>query len=671
MKQTNKWILGFVLMMVVLLTRCTTSAPTPTPLPSPTATATTTPTATLSPTPTPTPTLTPTPTQTPTPTPLSPEALFERYAKSLAFVDTPLGKGTGVLVQDHYVLTNAHVVLPFEHVRLTFPDKEEFTNVPVAHLDTLADLALLGPITTTLPSIALEEQRELPVGTEVYLLGYPGEVETFPKPTITRGLISRYRRWDALGFTFIQTDATVAGGQSGGILLTPQGDVLGISGYAFADRQYGLVLTTKDVLPRIQLMLHDEIPETASWVWTSHLKGRTTQNVTLRHRWAKVGFVIHAPQGTHVNLTFKEGLLSAHAEYAVCDAAGMYLRAGEPVIDGARDEFSLERPGPYYLALMGRGSRTNIAVESNVPLVRHPESSEDPLLQVGEERYGVLDYPNDVDVYRLVLAKGETVNIHVSALMIDPTLVVDLLDKPLPNESLLIDMDSGKGLFGTDAELTFTAPKRGTYALIVTDLSGSIGGYDIQVRPPYEGAPTPVIIQPTPTPLPSSIGPVRVYTSKTAPYVHIRYPANWSSELPTRIARNFCQVPGVTFCLTDPYHIAVLIVVEDDLGAYGLSDISTEEYAALWKQAFGDKFKIVREETGKTAQGLDAHVLEATLMDDLLRIYKLFLVKDGKGVTITFAVFKPDESMPQEVKRFVQNSLPKIIDYVFTSLRVE
>ena len=68
---------------------------------------------------------------------------------------------------------------------------------------------------------------------------------------------------------------------------------------------------------------------------------------------------------------------------------------------------------------------------------------------------GYSDYPGDIDYYLINLAAGDTITVLASAVLMDPEIIIDLPDNAL--DSLASDADSGGGLFGTDAELTFTA----------------------------------------------------------------------------------------------------------------------------------------------------------------------------------------------------------------------
>ena len=65
----------------------------------------------------------------------------------------------------------------------------------------LGDLAVIGPIKTDVRPIQLEDGEDVVIGSELLLIGYPAETEKFPQPTITKGLLSRYRQWDATEWT--------------------------------------------------------------------------------------------------------------------------------------------------------------------------------------------------------------------------------------------------------------------------------------------------------------------------------------------------------------------------------------------------------------------------------------------------------------------------------------
>ena len=161
--------------------------------------------------------------------------MYAQVSPSIPFIQTPTGTGSGVLIEGGYVVTNYHVVWPYETVRVVFPDDTVLQNVPVVGWDSMTDLAVLGPVNVSAQPLKLEDGESLAPGSELFLIGYPAEVDEFPEPTITRGILSRVREWERLGMTYLQTDAAIAGGQSGGALVNSLGEVMGISTFSFSE----------------------------------------------------------------------------------------------------------------------------------------------------------------------------------------------------------------------------------------------------------------------------------------------------------------------------------------------------------------------------------------------------------------------------------------------------
>ncbi len=160
-----------------------------------------------------------------------------------------------MLIEDGYAVSNAHVVWPFRAVRVVFPDGSEVLDAPVLNWDLIADLAVIGAMQAAINPATLVNGEDLAIGSEVFLRGYPGEPEPFPQPTLTRGLISRLREWEPIQLTYFQTDAPIARGQSGGVLVSENSDVIGISGFFFTEARFGLIASAADVLPRIRSLI--------------------------------------------------------------------------------------------------------------------------------------------------------------------------------------------------------------------------------------------------------------------------------------------------------------------------------------------------------------------------------------------------------------------------------
>ena len=181
--------------------------------------------------------------------------IFQKVSPAIAYVQTGEASGSGILFEGRYVITNRHVVYPFDTARVVFPNGAEFDGVHVMGWDLEADLAVLGPIDIATEPLPLIDGETTPIGADMYLIGYPAEFESFPQPTIVKGILSRLRQSESGRITYFQTDASIAGGQSGGALVSDTGAVIGISGSSIADGKFALVASSADLLPRIRQLI--------------------------------------------------------------------------------------------------------------------------------------------------------------------------------------------------------------------------------------------------------------------------------------------------------------------------------------------------------------------------------------------------------------------------------
>ena len=94
----------------------------------------------------------------------------------MAFIETTAATGSGVLIRDGYIITNYHVVWPYDSVRVVFPDGTELEGVPIVGLDPMADLALLGPVDLSAQPLPLKDaENDTAIGSKLFLIGYPAE----------------------------------------------------------------------------------------------------------------------------------------------------------------------------------------------------------------------------------------------------------------------------------------------------------------------------------------------------------------------------------------------------------------------------------------------------------------------------------------------------------------
>ncbi|KAM6360867.1 serine protease HTRA2, mitochondrial [Alca torda] len=224
------------------------------------------------------------------PPPASPRAAFnfiadvvEKTAPALVYVeivgrhpfsgrDVPISNGSGFLVSpDGLIVTNAHVVANRRRVRVKLASGEQYDAV-VQDVDQVADIATIKiKPKHPLPTLPLGRSSEVRQGEFVVAMGSPFALQN----TITSGIVSSAQRGSReLGLTtsdmeYIQTDAAIDFGNSGGPLVNLDGEVIGVntmkvtSGISFA-------------IPsdRLRKFLQKEEQRKSSWFGNTETKRR-------------------------------------------------------------------------------------------------------------------------------------------------------------------------------------------------------------------------------------------------------------------------------------------------------------------------------------------------------------------------------------------------------------
>ena len=138
-----------------------------------------------------------------------------------------VGLGSGFVIdRDGYIVTNNHVVDEADSVKVRLSDEREF-DAKVIGTDPQTDLALIEIDAADLPQLALGDSDSVRVGEDVIAVGNPFGLGG----TVTRGIVSAMARDINAGpyVDFIQTDAAINRGNSGGPLLNMQGEVIGVN----------------------------------------------------------------------------------------------------------------------------------------------------------------------------------------------------------------------------------------------------------------------------------------------------------------------------------------------------------------------------------------------------------------------------------------------------------
>lgn len=425
-------------------------------------------------------------TASPTPTPEPPEVtaadLYRELSPSIGYVETAEGSsGSGVLIDGGYLLTNHHVAELADTVRVVFPNGTEILEAPVFARDMHSDLALVGPLDTALPQIALVSQEPPEPGERVHLLGYPDESESYPQVTFTQGIVSRYRTMELHEFGFIQVDALIAPGQSGGALMNADGELIGISGLRFGEGEFGLVMD-------------------AATVHTTVEKLRTGGDDFSRQ---SVGFTpditVRPDQPEVFSFTTDDGVVDLRARSSSDISLELATFSGVPplidtgivdyfrdppaateetfvdeVVSGTEDLVFRVEPGTYVVSVASfELEDAEVAIDSAHELFAYVEDDEGLTLVADEVSFGTFGQFVDIDVVFADLTAGVPVRIRIDSIS-DPVAVLRFDDEVVASGD-----DDGYGMFGLSVDMTYTPTDSGLHELVVGHYGGDTGGYAI------------------------------------------------------------------------------------------------------------------------------------------------------------------------------------------------
>jgi S1-C subfamily serine protease len=180
------------------------------------------------------------------------------------WMQTGRGAGTGVVIDDGLILTNAHVVDGATSVTVTGTDGHRRTATVVA-ADTGADIAVVRIENTSgLEPATLGTSDSPKVGDDVVAIGNALALEG--GMTVTRGIVSALDRSieteNGHLAGLIQTDAAISSGNSGGALVAANGDVIGIntavaaSGGTVTASNVGFAISIDTAMATVDRLLH-------------------------------------------------------------------------------------------------------------------------------------------------------------------------------------------------------------------------------------------------------------------------------------------------------------------------------------------------------------------------------------------------------------------------------
>lgn len=421
------------------------------------------------------------------------KTVLARLRGSVALLDTPISSGSAVLTKGGYLVTNAHVVEPFDVVDVTFEGEDPTLDVPVVGVDLSADIAVLGPIKTDHEPLTIADPTGLDQGSDLFLVGYPGDQED-PEVTITSGVLSRRRELKRWGLTFLQSDARIAPGQSGGALVDDHGRVIGISGLS-DDDDYALSLAGDNVAESVKEILAGDGSR-----WEPAPRTATDRSASFTVRGPVDSRLMYLPAADE-DRRVTVGVDGA-APLVELDDVGQYplglnqaaYDKYEDGVDGYGDDlppatkpdadgrwtFLIDAGYPAVL-IVSSETATPLTVTSTEPFVVITGDPEPKPLKVDSgPLVDSLGYLDTGVAFSVDLVKGEKIHILAQSAIGDVAFAV-VAPGEVFDGSRVVD-DGGGGMFDQDAQGSYLALVTGTYELWVFQVEGSGTEFRLNVR---------------------------------------------------------------------------------------------------------------------------------------------------------------------------------------------
>ena len=392
--------------------------------------------------------------QTQEPHPFFDHPFFERYfgERPNPQPRRPRAMGSGVIVdaENGYLLTNHHVIDNAEQITVALTDRREF-EAEVVGADPETDIALLKIDADSLTALPFADSNELQVGDYVVAIGNPFGLGQ----TITAGIVSAVGR-SGLSLEsyedFIQTDAAINVGNSGGALINLKGELVGINTAIFTGRGGNIgigfaipinmarqimdqLLTHGEIQRgRIGVQIQDLIPDLAEALGTSHERG------------AVVAQVIPGTPAEAAGIQIGDVIVEMNGEPVVGSSdlrnkVGL-LRVGDAV------RLTIERDGKPMTIELAVGERSEVALGagSQIPqlkgVVLGPLTPSSPLYEEVEGAL-VIEVEVDTPAWNAGLREGDVI-VEVNRREVKSTEeILEALEGSFP--PLLLNIRRGDG----------------------------------------------------------------------------------------------------------------------------------------------------------------------------------------------------------------------------------
>ena len=397
--------------------------------------------------------------------PLSVAALADEVAESVAFVLSQQGTGSGVVISEDILVTNAHVAWPDRTVSLVFRNGATFQGRVVA-VDPFIDLAVvdISQLSRKPPPISIGSIDDLSIGDELYVVGYPAPDEFTPEPTVDAGDILDFTDWEFTGVGWFTIEAPAIGGQSGGAVVDQYGRAVGIS--TFGSTSSLTSISIDDVVAEVDRMLSSPRVRGLEPRLIPHDGARLSNPVELEGEWDQ-------------QLLFGWFLADASVAIDWVDGSGdlTAVTIGGSEIATGSDSIDIDPVVAFPIVVTAAaGDGSTGTLESSLPLIAY----EDPDHGITAPRVGMIagmyEIGGDRDFFYLELEAGETVAITIESAARTRLTIYG------PDGTLLTEDTDFSGFIGNNATAEFVSAQAGRHIIALESSRSTVAGYMVVTR---------------------------------------------------------------------------------------------------------------------------------------------------------------------------------------------
>ncbi len=397
--------------------------------------------------------------------PLSVDAMRDNVAQSVGFVLSEHGTGSGVVISDDVLVTNAHVVWPDPSVSVVFQNGVVHQGRVLA-LDPFVDLALvdISRMSRKPPPITLGSVHDIAVGDDLYVLGYPAPAEFTPLPTVDVGELQSLSDWEFTGVEWFTIEAPAIGGQSGGAVVDRYGRLVGMS--TFGSTADLTSIAVDDVVAAVDRLSGSSLVRGLEPRALPHNGGSRRSELQLGGPWDQQLLFGWFLPDADVAVNWEDG----SGQLRVTAIDGSSIATGDGSVDFAPD-FA------FPVVVRAESARTTGGtLDSSLPLIAYQDPDHGRLLSANGTRNGIYEVGGDRDFFYVDLEAGQQL-----AITIESAARTHLTVYSLDGEEIADDFDMA-GFFVGDAETVVTAPSSGRFVVTVQSTLSTIAGYTVVTK---------------------------------------------------------------------------------------------------------------------------------------------------------------------------------------------